>query len=141
MNKYNFKEGGLILKMKNSHLIAIVYGWITILVLILLTSMLLSLFVRFTAMSEFTFSYITLTIGLITLFIGGIVAGLKGKEKGWIIGALTGGGFTLLTFLVQYLGFNEVFSMQQTIYHITYILAAIVGSIVGVNLLVPNKSS
>jgi len=141
MNKYNFKEGGLILKMKNSHLIAIVYGWITILVLILLTSMLLSLFVRFTAISEFTFSYITLTIGLITLFIGGIVAGLKGKEKGWIIGALTGGGFTLLTFLVQYLGFNEVFSMQQTIYHITYILAAIVGSIVGVNLLVPNKSS
>lgn len=136
MNKYNFKGGFYV---KNSYLMAIVYGWISILVLILVSSAFLSLVLRFTAISEFTLSYISLTIGLVTLFIGGIIAGVKGKENGWIVGALTGGGFTLLTFLIQYLGFNEVFSIQQSIYHITYILAAIVGSIIGVNL-ITNKT-
>ncbi|HLR71326.1 MAG TPA: TIGR04086 family membrane protein [Pseudogracilibacillus sp.] len=126
--------------MNNNYLKAIVYGWITILVLILLSSVILSVVVRFTAISEFTLSYITLTIGLIALFVGGIISGLKGKENGWMLGALTGVGFTLLTFFVQYLGFNELFSVGQLIYHATYILAAIVGSVIGVNLIVPSKS-
>lgn len=125
----------------NSFLKAVIYGWVAILVLILISSLLLSLVVKFTSISEFTLSYITLTIGLVTLFIGGIIAGLKGKENGWVVGALTGGGFTLLTFLIQFLGFNETFSTQQTIYHLTYILAAIIGSIIGVNLFVSNKAS
>ena len=47
----------------------------------------IALSLRFTAISEFTLSYISLTIGLITLFIGGIIAGVKGKENGWIVGA------------------------------------------------------
>ncbi len=127
--------------MMNSFLKAVIYGWVAILVLILISSLLLSLVVKFTSISEFTLSYITLTIGLVTLFIGGIIAGLKGKENGWVVGALTGGGFTLLTFLIQFLGFNETFSIQQTIYHLTYILAAIIGSIIGVNLFVSNKAS
>src|SRR5699024_1753223 len=120
--------------MKNSYLTAVVYGWITVLVLVLISSLLLSLVVRFTAISEVTLSYITLTIRLIALFVGGIISGLKGKENGWVVGALTGAGFTLLTFLVQYLGFDEIFSIQQTVYHTTYILAAVVGGIIGVNL-------
>lgn len=127
--------------MKNSHLVAIVYGWVTILVIILLSSMLLAVVIRFTKISEFTLSYLTLIIGLLTLFIGGVVAGLKGKEKGWVIGGLTGIGFTLLTFFIQYLGFNALFSFQQLIFHITYILAATVGSIVGVNLISTNQNA
>lgn len=126
--------------MRNNHIIAIVYGWITILVLILLSSMLLSVFIRFTKISEFTLSYITLTIGLVTLFVGGIAAGLKGKENGWFIGAITGAGFTLLTFFIQFLGYNELFSLQQLMYHLAYILAAIVGSIIGVNLVGGKKA-
>ncbi|MBO1003414.1 TIGR04086 family membrane protein [Pseudogracilibacillus auburnensis] len=127
--------------MKNNHLMAIVYGWVAILVLVLLSSMLLSVLIRFTNVSEFTLSYITLTIGLLSLFIGGVIAGLKGKEKGWILGSLTGIGFTLLTFFIQYLGYNAMFSLQQLIFHITYILAAMIGSIIGVNLIVSNKKA
>src|SRR5699024_8991423 len=137
VNRYMVKGGPY---MNNNYLKAIVYGWITILVLILLSSVILSVVVRFTAISEFTLSYITLTIGLIALFVVGIISGLKGKENGWMLGALTGVGFTLLTFFVQYLGFNELFSVGQLIYHATYILAAIVGSVIGVNLIVPSKS-
>lgn len=127
--------------MRNSHFTAIIYGWISILVIILLASMLLTIVIRFSTVSEFTLSYLTLIIGLLTLFIGGVVAGLKAKENGWIIGSLTGLGFTLLTFFIQYLGYNEMFSIQQAIYHMTYILAATVGSIIGVNLMSKNKSA
>lgn len=119
--------------MKNGNFIAIVYGWIVILVLILMASMLLSVFIRYTSISEFTLSYLALIIALVILFIGGLAAGVKGKENGWFIGGCTGAGFTLLTFLIQFLGYNTMFSVQQLIFHLTYILAAIVGSIIGVN--------
>lgn len=120
--------------MKNGYFMAIIYGWITIFVLILLSSTFLSILMRFMNITEFMLSYLSLTIGIISLLIGGIVAGIKGKEKGLVIGALTGIGFTLLTFFIQYLGYNETFTMQQFIYHIAYIISAMIGSIIGVNL-------
>src|SRR5690625_3210453 len=107
--------------MKNTYITALLFGWITTFILILLASVFLSIIIRFTFMTEYTLSYLALAIGIISLLIGGMVAGIKGKEKGWVIGALTGVGFTFLTFLIQYLGYNEVFTMQQLIYHITYI--------------------
>lgn len=127
--------------MKSSYLIAIIYGWITILAIILISSMFLSVLIRFTSISEFTLSYLTLIIGLLTLFVGGSVTGLKGKQKGWMLGTLTGIGFTLLVVIIQYTIYQEFFSFQQLIYHLTYILAAIVGSIIGVNLVNTNKNT
>lgn len=127
--------------MKNSYLLAIVYGWITIFVLLLLSSIFLSIMMRFTSINEFMLSYLSLSIGILSLLIGGIVAGMKGKEKGLIIGALTGIGFTVLTFLIQYLGYNETFSMQQMIYHLAYIISAMIGSIIGVNLATSRKTT
>ena len=127
--------------MKNSYLLAIVYGWITIFVLLLLSSIFLSIMMRFTSINEFMLSYLSLSIGILSLLIGGIVAGMKGKEKGLIIGALTGIGFTVLTFLSQYLGYNETFSMQQMIYHLAYIISAMIGSIIGVNLATSRKTT
>ena len=96
---------------------------------------------RFTSINEFMLSYLSLSIGILSLLIGGIVAGMKGKEKGLIIGALTGIGFTVLTFLIQYLGYNETFSMQQMIYHLAYIISAMIGSIIGVNLATSRKTT
>src|SRR5699024_5719 len=117
------------------------YGWITILFFVLLSSAVLALIVHLTNITEFTLSYITLIIGLLTLFLGGFVAGIKGKANGWIIGLTTGLGFTLITFFIQYLGFNEIFTTKQIIYHITYILCAIIGSIIGVNLFTTQENS
>lgn len=127
--------------MRNVYITAVVYGWITVLFLILLFSALLSVIIRFTTITQFTLSYLSLTVGIIALLVGGIVAGIKGKEKGWVVGGLTGVGFTFLTFLIQYLGYNEMFSMQQLIYHAAYIISAIIGSIIGVNLATSSNTS
>ncbi|MDY0396850.1 TIGR04086 family membrane protein [Virgibacillus halophilus] len=78
--------------------IGLLYGWIVILGMVLTTSFILALLLRFSSFNDPALSWVTLVIGLITLFIGGIIAGVKAKKKGWVIGAVTGAGFTLFTF-------------------------------------------
>lgn len=120
--------------MRSLQFTALLYGWIVVLGLILVSSMGLALLLRFSSFNEPALDWVTLVIGLISLFIGGAVAGGKGKEKGWMIGAITGLGFTIFTFLVQYLGYQVGFSMEQSVHHLFYILAALLGGIVGVNI-------
>lgn len=121
--------------MRKHQFIGLLYGWIIVLGLILLASVVLGFLLRFTTFHDPALTWIALVIGLISLFIGGLVAGIKGKEKGWITGMLTGLGFTLFTFLVQYLGFQQGFSIEQTMHHAAYILAALFGGVIGVNIL------
>lgn len=125
--------------MRHQQFTGIMYGWIIILGLTLIASVLLALLLKFSSFNEPALSWVTLIIGLISLFIGGLVAGIKGKAKGWIVGGITGGGFTLFTFLVQYLGYQQGFSLDQMIHHATYIGAALLGGVVGVNVTVENK--
>lgn len=129
-----------MIKMKSNQITALVYGWIVVLGLILISSIALALLLQFTSFNEPTVSYLTLAIGLIALFIGGFVAGIKGKGKGWLIGGITGLGFTIFTFLVQYLGYEQTFSMEQSFHHAGYIFAALIGGIIGVNIISENKS-
>lgn len=126
--------------MKNKQFYALLYGWIIVLALILIASVILALLLRFTTLNESVLTWITLGVGLIALFIGGLTAGIKGKKKGWLIGGIIGIGFTLFTFLVQYLGYEQVFSMKQSIHHGGYIIAALIGGVFGVNVLVNEES-
>lgn len=125
--------------MKNQQFIALMYGWIVVLGLILGTSVILALFLKFTSLNESTLSWITLGLGVITLFIGGLVAGLKGKSKGWVIGGIVGLGFTLFVFLVQYLGYEQAFTKEQSLHHLGYLIAAVVGGVFGVNSVVAER--
>ncbi|MGX9932083.1 TIGR04086 family membrane protein [Virgibacillus salarius] len=123
--------------MHKQHVTALLYGWITVLGLILVASFILALLLRFTSFNEPTLSWVTLIIGLLSLFIGGMAAGMKGKEKGWMIGSVTGVGFTLFIFLVQYLGYQQGFTLEQSLHHMGYIAAALLGGSVGVNIVGP----
>ncbi|WP_373892914.1 TIGR04086 family membrane protein [Virgibacillus natechei] len=127
--------------MKKNQFIALLYGWIVVLGFILIASVILAFFLSFTTFNEPTLTWVTLAIGLIALFIGGIVAGVKGKARGWIIGGVIGLGFTLFVFLVQYLGYQQMFSLEQLLYHIGYIIAALFGGIIGVNVAGPVEES
>lgn len=114
---------------------ALLYGWITVLGLILISSIIIAFLLRVTSFDDKLLTWVALSIGILSLFIGGLITGLKGKTKGWMIGALTGIGFTIFTFSVQYLGYHQGFSLEQSIHHLAYIFAAIVGGILGVNIL------
>lgn len=141
MNKLliNGQTGGIIEIMQNKQFIALLYGWIVVFILVFISSIILALLLRLTTFNEPTLSWVTLVIGLLSLFIGGLVAGVKGKAKGWLIGGIIGLGFTLLVFSVQYLGYKQSFSFGQSIHHLGYILAALIGGVIGVNFVVEDQ--
>lgn len=126
--------------MHHQQFTGILYGWIIILGLTFIASILLALLLNFSSFNDPTLSWVTLIVGLISLFIGGLVAGIKGKAKGWIVGGITGAGFTLFTFLVQYLGYQQGFSLEQMIQHTGYISIALLGGVIGVNIVVDSSS-
>ena len=113
---------------------ALLFGWIAVLSLFLISSVIIALLLKVTSLGENLLQWIALVIGILSLFIGGMIAGLKGKTNGWIVGGITGIGFTLFIFLVQFLGYHQGFSIEQTLHHLGYTLAALIGGVIGVNI-------
>jgi len=121
--------------MWKQQFVGLLWGWIVVLGLILLSSIILAVLLQFTAFNNPTLSWVAFGIGLLSLFIGGLIAGVKGKAKGWMIGGITGAGFTVFIFLVQYLGYQQGFTIEQSLHHLGYILAALIGGVIGVNMI------
>lgn len=132
------QEGEEIVESK-SFSMSIMFGLIAIFLLAIISSFIISLILKFTSVQETSLQLIVTIISFLSIFIGGFISGGKGKQKGWLLGALTGGLYTLIIFLFQYLGYDQLFSMKQIIFHSGYIGVAIIGGIIGVN--VVKKSS
>lgn len=127
--------------MRNKQFEALLTGWIIVFAVILVASMILAFLLKFTTISQSIVPWITLCIGVIALFSGGIVAGAKGQAKGWAIGGLIGIGFTLFTFIVQYLGYNALFTTSQSLHHLGYICISCFGGMIGVNITPTNPKT
>jgi putative membrane protein (TIGR04086 family) len=113
---------------------AIVYGVVTIFLLAAVISFFLSLILKWTDVQEASLTWIIFAGSLLSMFIGGLVAGGKGKEKGWLAGGITSLSFTAIIFFFQFLGLEKAFTLEQWIYHLIFFVAAALGGIVGVNL-------
>jgi putative membrane protein (TIGR04086 family) len=105
------------------------------------TSLIFSLILRFTSTQESTLQYIVTALSFVGLFGGGFLSGGKRKEKGWLIGGLTGLIYSFIVFLFQYLGYDRLFDAEQVIYHTCYTLIAMMGGILGVNIASNNTRS
>ncbi|MET1176380.1 TIGR04086 family membrane protein, partial [Paenibacillus amylolyticus] len=60
----------------------ILYSLVVIFALMFAGSLLISVLLTFTSLTESSFSWLITAISFITLFIGGFIAGGKSKEKG-----------------------------------------------------------
>ncbi|MDE5415022.1 MAG: TIGR04086 family membrane protein [Bacillaceae bacterium] len=112
---------------------SMLYGLIGVLFIAVAFSFVISLILSFSSLTEASFSWFILIVSFLALFIGGMIAGVKAKQKGWMVGAGTALLFTVITFLIQYLGYNSTFTMEQYLYHGGYLLASVFGGIIGVN--------
>ncbi|WP_404329393.1 TIGR04086 family membrane protein [Mesobacillus maritimus] len=121
--------------------IAVLHGVIAIFVLAILSSLVFSLLLGFTSVQESSLKYVVTTVSFLSLFIGGFITGKNGKQKGWLIGGATGLIYSIIIFLFQYLGHDSLFSSEQIIYHTCYILTAMMGAILGVNMSSSNSRS
>ncbi len=115
-------------------LISVLYGWIGVVVVLFIASIVLTLLLRFTSLGESTLELATLFISFIALFTGGLIAGLKAKHKGILVGSITSLLFTFIVFCYRFLGLHLGFSVVELVNHIAYLLLAIIGAIIGVNL-------
>lgn len=122
-------------KMNTSKITSsVLIGLGVIYVVAALFSFIFSLILKFTSAQEDQLSLIITIISFIALFMGGLVAGGRAKEKGWLLGGLTGLLYTIINFLFQYLGYDSIFTTQQWIYYICFTLTAVMGGILGVNM-------
>ncbi|PMC39799.1 TIGR04086 family membrane protein [Bacillus sp. UMB0899] len=99
----------------------------------LVTSLIFSLLLKFTSLTESSITWLILGLSILALFIGGFVAGGNGKEKGWLIGGITALLFSLIILLFKFLGHGQIFSMEELMYHGGFLLVAMLGGIFGVN--------
>lgn len=118
----------------NSYGLAVLYGVITIFSIAVVSSLIFSVILRFTSVEEASLEFIITAISFVTLFLGGFISGGKGKKKGWLVGGLTGFIYTLIILLFQYLGYDQLFTIEQLIYHVCFIVTAMMGGILGVNI-------
>lgn len=110
------------------------HGLITIFAMALIISFIFSMLLKFTGLTEDSVKWVIMGLSFVTLFIGGFVSGGKGKEKGWLIGGLTSLLYTLIILVFQFLGLGSSFSLEQLAFHAGFLLIAMLGGIMGVNL-------
>ncbi|MEH7442302.1 TIGR04086 family membrane protein [Bacillus sp. JJ1122] len=113
---------------------SVLYGVMAIFLLAVVSSFIFSLLLKFTSVQESSLQYVMTSISFLSIFIGGFITGGNGKQKGWLIGGSTGLVYSLIIFLFQFLGYDSLFTFEQLIYHTCYILTAMMGGILGVNI-------
>lgn len=113
---------------------AILHGVSVIFILLIISSLIFSILLRFTSINESSLTYIIMAVSFITLFIGGFISGGKGKKQGWMLGGGTGLVYMVIILLFQYLGTDSLFSLREWIYQGCFVVTAMMGGILGVNL-------
>jgi len=113
---------------------AVLFGTLTIFILAVVSSLIFAFLLRFTSLQESSVQFVITAISFISIFIGGFISGGKGKQKGWMLGGLTGFIYSIIIFMFQFLGLDNLFNFEKIVYHICYILIAMMGGILGVNM-------
>ncbi|MBE3569876.1 MAG: TIGR04086 family membrane protein [Bacillales bacterium] len=113
---------------------AVLYGVTAILFMAIACSIIFATILRLSQLTEHSIQLLVTIISFLSIFMGGYITGGKGKEKGLLLGAITGIVYSSIIFLYQFLGYDAIFSLKQLIFHLCYIATAMLGSVLGVNL-------
>lgn len=113
---------------------AILFGFLAMIIILLLISAILSLLLALTSIRESAVQWLLLPMTLLTLFIGGSIAGYHAGEKGWYYGAISGVLFAVMVWLISYLGLELTLTTKDFTLYLTYILLAMLGGMIGVNM-------
>ncbi|RYM06827.1 TIGR04086 family membrane protein [Sporolactobacillus sp. THM7-7] len=113
---------------------AVSYGMIASILIVLASAFLLASLLRFTSFAESSGTVLPIVISLVSLFIGGVIAGSKMKEKGLAVGTVTGLMYCLFSLFFQFLGLDRAPGSIQYIFFAGNIVSCALGGALGVNL-------
>ena len=95
----------------------------------------LALLICFTPLPEESVTPCVYVLNYISVFLAGLFSAAKGKRRGFLTGALAGGLYMMLLYLLGFVLFGGVEFTRGTLMQIIYcILTGMAGGIVGINL-------
>ncbi|QKS70771.1 TIGR04086 family membrane protein [Paenalkalicoccus suaedae] len=109
-------------------------GMFVTFIFILLTSFISAIILKLTAMPEIRLTTALVCTAGLSIFIGGLVAGSKNGQNGWLVGALTAIMYTCSVVLIQLFLFQTILSVSQLVLHSIFFLLAALGGMIGVNI-------
>ncbi|WP_158737543.1 TIGR04086 family membrane protein [Alteribacillus sp. YIM 98480] len=118
---------------RSSRFNAIGAGMVVIIGLLIGCSIIFSVMLRFTAISEGSIQWLLFILALISFGIGGFISGLRAKEKGMFTGMLTAAGVLCIVILFQYLGYDSSLSGMQAVFFSSFLASSAIGGAIGVN--------
>ncbi|MCS1350680.1 TIGR04086 family membrane protein [Mechercharimyces sp. CAU 1602] len=100
---------------------------------VLIGSMIASLLLAFTNMTETALPYFTYGINGVSLLAGGWIAGRKSDQKGWLAGGGIGLSYGLLILLIGFLAFDADMILHPLLFLCAVTGISSIGGILGVN--------
>lgn len=130
LGKLNTREN-----LKKSNYIYILRGIIVSVLITMLGLLIFSIILTKTNTSEATIFPVVVVITAISILIGSFIASGKIKNKGIVNGAIVGGCYMLVIYLLSsIMGNSFSLNVQSFVTIIAAIMAGIIGGILGVNL-------
>ena len=121
--------------IEHKNIIQIVKGIGISILISLILLFVFSLLLTYTDISEETMPTVVIIITAISVLIGSSIINLKIKKRGIINGAIVGGSYILVLYLISsIISGNFVLNLPAVIMVISGILAGMLGGIIGVNI-------
>lgn len=118
----------------NSSLIQILKGLIISLLITLISIFIFSIILTYSNMSEKIIPIVIIILTFISILIGTIIVVRKIKKKGMLNGAVIGGTYVILLYLISsLLNTGFAFNTYTILMIIAGIVSGIIGGIIGVN--------
>lgn len=95
----------------------------------------LALLICYTPLNEAAVTPTVYILNYFSIFMAGLFSAVKSRKKGFVTGALSGGGYMLLVYLLGYILFGGIDFSKATVMSVLYaVLTGMVGGIVGINI-------
>ncbi len=96
-------------------------------------TLLLNTFYYFNVLSDGMLSVLSFLLPLLLLFFCSLLLGRGARQKGYLEGLKLGGCVIFFYLLLYILGFGGDFSFKLLLYYFIFLLASILGSMIGIN--------
>lgn len=125
-----FKNKVRSVSIQSPILAGLFYAFLVMSIAAVITSLILLL----TSQNEDALSTYAYIIHSLSLLLGGWIAGKKAEEKGWYYGGLFGLIYSVIVFVIGFLGFDKGLDWSMLAFLLSAFFLGALGGVVGVNM-------